>query len=402
MPRSLLPTLLFLVAPLTTSAAELPKTVTFRGNLENSLHQFAKNGRGHVAFIGGSITEMNGYRPMVADWLTKRFPKTKFTFTNAGISSTCSTTGAFRLYTDVIHERPGVPEGGVDLLFVEFAVNDDQDAGHSKQNAIRGLEGLIRRARKECPRADVVVTYFVNPGMLELLRKGKTPVSVAAHEEVAKQYGVSTVHLAQEVANRVDDGSLTWAVYGGTHPRPAGNRIAADLNVALLETAWAKAAKSESSPEPHDMPERLIATCYDDGSWNPGYLGIGEGWEFETPDWKTIPGSLRERFAGKKMGVTTTPGATTKTKFRGRGIGAYVLAGPDAGTLEARIDGGEWKSVDLYHRFSKGLHYPRTVMFFNDLNPGEHVLETRLTDKNSPRGLGPAVRVVNWVVNGDG
>ena len=50
-----------------------------------------------MAFIGGSITEMNGYRPMVCDILEQRFPMTAFTFTDAGIASTCSTTGAFRL-----------------------------------------------------------------------------------------------------------------------------------------------------------------------------------------------------------------------------------------------------------------------------------------------------------------
>jgi hypothetical protein len=57
--------------------------------------------------------------------LQRRFPDTKFTFTDAGLSSTCSTTGAFRLSTDVLSQGP------VDLLFIEFAVNDDQDAGHA-------------------------------------------------------------------------------------------------------------------------------------------------------------------------------------------------------------------------------------------------------------------------------
>src|SRR6185312_10434682 len=93
-----------------------------RGSLTNSRLYFEKKKVGHVVFLGGSITEMNGYRPLVCDYLRKRFPQTKFTFTNAGIASTCSTTGAFRLASDVLDKGP------VDLLFVEFAVNDDQDA----------------------------------------------------------------------------------------------------------------------------------------------------------------------------------------------------------------------------------------------------------------------------------
>ena len=47
-----------------------------------------------------------------------------------GIASTCSVTGAHRLTRDVLSK------GDVDLFFIEFAVNDDQDAGHDITHAI--------------------------------------------------------------------------------------------------------------------------------------------------------------------------------------------------------------------------------------------------------------------------
>ena len=72
---------------------EKPKSdLLLRGNFDNCRLVFEKEKKGHAAFMGGSITEMNGYRPILWEWLQKRFPKTEFTFTNAGISSTCSTT----------------------------------------------------------------------------------------------------------------------------------------------------------------------------------------------------------------------------------------------------------------------------------------------------------------------
>jgi hypothetical protein len=114
--------------------------VVLRGNLENSRQQFERANKGNVVFLGGSITEMEGYRPMVCSLLEERFPKTEFTFTNAGIGSTCSTTGAFRLRRDVLDHGP------VDLLFVEFAVNDDQDGHLSREECIRGMEGVVRHA----------------------------------------------------------------------------------------------------------------------------------------------------------------------------------------------------------------------------------------------------------------
>ena len=55
---------------------------------------------------------------MVCAAMKEMFADTRFDFINAGISSTCSTTGAFRLAEHVLSS------GSVDLLFVEFAVND--------------------------------------------------------------------------------------------------------------------------------------------------------------------------------------------------------------------------------------------------------------------------------------
>ena len=52
------------------------KNFILRGDFMNSRIRFEREKVGHVAFIGGSITEMNGYRPMVCDMLEKRFPQT--------------------------------------------------------------------------------------------------------------------------------------------------------------------------------------------------------------------------------------------------------------------------------------------------------------------------------------
>ena len=110
------------------------ENITIRGSFDHSRLAMETNKEATVAFMGGSITEMDGYRPMVMDFLKKKYPQTKFTFINAGISSTCSTTGAFRLVRDVISKGP------IDLFFLEFAVNDDQDAAHPREACIRGME----------------------------------------------------------------------------------------------------------------------------------------------------------------------------------------------------------------------------------------------------------------------
>jgi acetyl esterase len=115
-----------------TIATPFFDNVHLRSHFSNSLFAFQQQKQGTVAFIGGSITQMKGYRVMVEQALRQRFPETEFQFINAGISSTCSTTGAFRLTRDVLSADP-------DLLFVEFAVNDDQDAAHAARECTRGM-----------------------------------------------------------------------------------------------------------------------------------------------------------------------------------------------------------------------------------------------------------------------
>ena len=70
--------------------------IHLRGSMDNCRIRFEQNRKGHVAFMGGSITEMNGYRPMVAELLTKRFPETEFTFTDAGSAASQDTCRAGR------------------------------------------------------------------------------------------------------------------------------------------------------------------------------------------------------------------------------------------------------------------------------------------------------------------
>ena len=52
------------------------------------------------------------------------------------------------------------------------------------------MEGIIRHARTAQPQMDIVVTYFVNPGMLNQLKEGQVPMPIAAHEKVLKHYNV--------------------------------------------------------------------------------------------------------------------------------------------------------------------------------------------------------------------
>ena len=80
-------------------------------------------------------------------------------------------------------------------------------------------------------------------------------------------------------------------------------------------------------------------------------------------------------------------------------MGAFLLAGPDAGILEARIDGGPATRHDLYHRYSRGLNYPRSVIFGTDLKPGKHVLALQLAKEKNPASRGTTASILFFEVN---
>ena len=276
-----------------------------RGNYQNSRIQFECNQRGHVAFIGGSITEMNGYRPKVSAMLETRFPKTAFTFTQAGISSTCSDTGAFRFTQDVLSKGP------LDLLFIEFAVNDDQDAARTYNDALRGMEGIIAQARRHNPKVDIVMTFFVNQNILGKLQQGETTPSIAAHSKVAEHYAISVNHLAQELADLIAAGKMTWNDFGGVHPNDFGNTMCATMIGNALLTEWSKPLPADATAQAHPVVPLIDDKSYVRGRLLPFEDVLTDShWQVGVPDWKQENRAMvRSGFLGLPFIYTSAAGA---------------------------------------------------------------------------------------------
>ncbi len=120
-------------------------------------------------------------------------------------------------------------------------------------------------------------------------------------------------------------------------------------------------------------------------------------WNIEVPKWDSIPGSKRSRFTSIPMLCATAAGAEMELDFEGTALGVFTVAGPDAGILEVSIDGGPFQSFDLYHHYSKGLHYPRSVVFHSQLKSGKHQAKIRVSEKSSSKGH--AARIMYFVGN---
>lgn len=368
--------------------AEIAKNTILRGSYSNSQYVFESTGKGRVAFLGGSITEMEGYRPMVCEYLRKRFPKTEFDFVAAGIASTCSDTGAFRLESDILSRGP------VDLFFLEFSVNDDQDGHFSIEHSIRGFEGIVRHIRTACPNVDIVITFFVNENLMAKYRQGSMADSIKAHSLVAEKYGISVINLAKEIQEQIDSKKITWREFGGVHPAPRGNRICTDMIESILEEAW----KTKSAAlQAHALPEQIDPNSYTNGTFLSFDAVQLDGFERSVPTWKAIRGQLRQNFANQEFIHASKPGASCAFEFDGTAVGLFVMAGPDSGMVEYSIDGGEFQTKAVRHAHSGGLHYPRTVVLADGLSAGKHKITIRVPQ--SKEGQPNAVRIYKIGVN---
>lgn len=379
------------------------------GSLAASCQTFRSKPSANVAFLGGSITEMNGYTKLIEEKLKALYPSCKFNFINAGISSTCSDTGAFRIQKDILSK---VPQGQLDLLFVEFAVNDNQDGHFPADRSKRAMEGIVRQALKHSPNCDIAFLYSANESHLANYAKGsvnidKAPVAydntrqpgtvpheIAAHEAVAEHYRIPSINFAADVQQRMQHGEFDWQKFGGVHPAPFGAAIYGDDVACLLEAQLR--TPIEQQPTRGQLPLPMDSLNLEDaGLVMPDKAQADADWTLGQPDWKTIRGSFRKTFANYPMIYATKPGATLTLSFQSSRIGIFLLAGPDAGILQVSIDGQPPKDFDLYHSYSSGLHYPYSVVFAEGLNKNvPHTLKITISEKHNAASSGTAARIM--------
>jgi sialidase-1 len=364
-----------------------------RSGLSRSWRIFEQTGKGRVAFMGGSITEAPGWRDSVCRFLQVRFPKTKFEFINAGISSTGSTPGAFRFGRDVI------AQGSVDLFFEEAAVNDPTN-GFSAVYQVRGMEGIIRQAPMSNPNMDIVVMHFADPDKLSSYEKGLIPEVIEQHEKVADHYQVNSINLAKEVYARIAAREFTWAGdFKDLHPSPFGHGVYARSIISFMNRAFDQASARE-------IAQRRIPPPLDPASYDMGYYGdIREAVDLNgfnlISSWKPIDGApTRKRYVSVPVLEGLTPGASLSFSFTGKAIGLCITSGPDAGNVEYEID-GKWKGMKSLHtKWSQSLHLPWYVILEDQLPPGQHVLKLRIASLRDDKSKGYAVRIHHFLVNG--
>lgn len=377
-------------------AAKLPKGHDYfelRDGLANARRKFAVEKKGRIAFLGGSITAGGGWRDHTMAYFEEAFPGTEFEFVAAGIGSLGSVPHAFRLERDVLSKGP------IDLLFVEAAVNDSSNIPGLPEQMLRGMEGVVRHVRQTNPLTDIVHLHFAMPPHLDDFRAGTVPVSIAQHERVAVAYGNPSLNLSREVTERINAGQFTWeGDFKNLHPSPFGHRLYADSIARMLDAAFA--GPVADAMRPHVLPAPVDPKSYERGRFGDiASARLGEGFVLES-SWKPKDGKgTRAGFVEVPALVATEPGAEFSFDFEGTGCGLFLTAGPDAGRIDYRIDGGEWRTLETFTRWSPGLHLPWAVILDDGLDPGRHTTTVRVSADRDAKSTGTAVRVFQLLLN---
>lgn len=364
-----------------------------RGSLQNSFCKFEKERRARVGFLGGSITEMDGWRNMVEQQLRQRFPYTEFEWIEAGIGSTGTTPGAFRLQHDILLK------GKMDLLFVEAAVNDDTN-GFSALEQVRGMEGEVRHALKSNPEMDIVMLHFIYDPFIPMIARKQIPDVILNHERVANHYLIPSINLCREIGERMQDGEFTWDEFGGTHPKPFGHKFYAAAIGHLFDDQW-KDLSPKNGIVPHEIPaEPLDAYSYDNGD----FIDIRKA--HSDKGWKLVDSWHPDNKAGKRKGFVdvpmleaTRPGDQLTLEFKGKAIGIFCVNGPSAGILEYSVDGAPFKQLDTFTEWSRSLYIPWVYMLETELKNTDHKLILRMSEKRNRDSLGTECQIRNFVVN---
>jgi lysophospholipase L1-like esterase len=361
-----------------------------RGGLPRCIHKLKGNEPVVAAFLGGSITEGAGasaadatsWRALTGRYLTEKYGDGRVTCINAGVGGTNSTFGAHRLREHVL------AYGDIDLLFVEFSVNDGED----REESIRGMEGIVRQCLRESPLTDIVFVYTAAD---KNLTEG-IPFNIAVHEEVADRYDIPSVNLAARIRTLVESGEGKWEDLANdrVHPNDEGYAVYAAYVREFLEIALSSAAERKGPRATADLPLALVEGNYESASMlDIRAAESSDGFVLKMAE----PGPMMNWRYGIDHLHAMDPGASLAFSVSGRGAGLLLLHGPDSGIFEYSLDGEHYREINLFDEWCLNAYRPIIATFPNFTERDSVQITIRHTGKKDARSKGTDIRILRML-----
>lgn len=362
------------VAQAQTDSLQPAKELSVRGGLPNFFAKVHSGKSVRIAFLGGSITRAgNGYRDQVMSWLRTQYPSARFEEIMAAVSGTGSDFGACRVKQHVIAHKP-------DLVFVEFAVNDNR---WLMQFVRETMEGIVRQIWKAGSKTDICFIYTFSAENLPVLQKGLFPPSASAMETIADHYKIPSIHMGLAVIEEINKGKLLMmgkrdsvtAVplfsIDGVHPLPeTGHKIYTQVLAKDLPLLDGKMPAGK-----HRLPTALEAHHWGDA----GMYDLSKKIKFNG-DWHYTDSVTK----GKeyypllpRVQSTSSPDASLTVSFKGSRFGMADIMGPGTSAIEVIIDDQPPRIINRFDAFS--TYYRMNYFIVQGLGKGKHVATVRLS-----------------------
>jgi len=368
-----------------------------RGYLPNFFQRIENKDTVRIAYIGGSITQHEGWRVQSFAWFKNQYPGVPFEQINATIGGTTSRLAAFRYELDVLQKEP-------DLVFVEFAVNDDLVLADEESK--KGMEGLVRKTRLFDPGIDLCFVYTIRSSMLNDLKNERLPGKYELMEEIAGYYGIPSVNFGDTIAEMHNAGMLIFTgdlpsnplelpiVFSGdgVHPHIESGHV---LYTESIIRSMGLLSDSMGLIN-HTFPQvPLMNNNYEDTRLVPVSPEMQQGkWEDVTLKYEEII----SQYACKTplpTWKTTSPGSSVSFEFNSSLIGIYDIKARDAGIIKVSIDNGPWREYNM----NVNGTIQRPILFESNLDNSQHHIRIEFSESSAS---GQAWYASSFIIRDDG
>ena len=207
----------------------LKKSLVNKGDVSRILKLIEKAEKGEditIAFLGGSITQgcnstvyEKCYVELTYKWFKEKFNNVNVKHINAGVGATGSLIGVHRVERQIISENP-------DIVFVDAAVNDDED--YSCKVA---YESEIRK----------LLSSKSKPSVIEVFMTMDTGFNVQDQEiAVGERYNIPMISFRDAIKIEVENNKMKYAdlLTDEVHPNDDGHYVISQLLINFINSVY--------------------------------------------------------------------------------------------------------------------------------------------------------------------
>lgn len=339
-----------------------------RGNLyrlKELMIRAEEGDRMTLAFLGGSITQgsvssqyTNCYAYLVYDWFVKKFPKTAFTYINAGVGGTTSQFGVSRVEEDVLLFKP-------DFVIIEFSVNDENTEFFKET-----YEGLIRRVYGNPYEPAVLLVHNICYD---------TGISAEEkHREIGAYYSLPSISMKPTIYTGIMSGAIPVreVTPDDLHPNTTGHALLAEVISDFLEKVY---VQKDVPEEKAFMPDALTANAYERARryQNHNSTPVSHGFTADASLKKYVNDMFRNGWTASEKGadiVFEVEGTEIAVQYRKSVIQPAPIA-------VAIVDGDEQNAVVLDANFEETWGDCLAIdTIANHIENGIHKVEIKLKE----------------------